>query len=66
MAPQVSYRLGSQSIRPHPHHATPGPQQQVPRPGRVEVQASVSVVYGQTFFGFLPIENVFGSAELNS
>jgi hypothetical protein len=22
--------------------------------------------YGQTFFGFLPIENVFGSAEMNS
>jgi hypothetical protein len=31
-----------------------------------EVQASVSVGYGHTFFGFLPIENVFGSAELNS
>lgn len=24
------------------------------------------VAYGQTFFGFLPIENVFGSAETNS
>jgi len=22
--------------------------------------------YGQTFFGFLPIENVFGSSETNS
>jgi len=36
-------------------------------PGGGEIEKDVrQPSYGHTFFGFLPIENVFGSADTNS
>jgi len=57
---------GSQSIQPDPSRHTRAAAADAAARAGGEVETSASVVYGQIFFGFLPIENVFGSAELNS
>jgi len=58
--------MGLPKLHPHPSRRTRAAAADAAARAGGEVEARASVVYGQIFFGFLPIENVFGSAELNS